>query len=176
MHSKMIPIWFVHFAFLGLDFTFVLQAPLTFQEAKEQIQASPAELEKGLRDRHILIVDSEEIIVLLFALNLWVRFFIVSFIDVLRPIAPGFLDRSLVLILDTLVSKSMKHTTASVEDLSSALYFDHEISRVVSTQIMSWFGEIKEGKWKMDVNGVVKEIGLGILRRHRVRLILLFLD
>jgi len=63
----------------------------------------------------------------------------------------------------------MKHTSASVEKLCSALAENHEVSRVVSTQIMSWFGEIKDGRWKLEVDAIVKEMGLGILRNHRVR-------
>jgi sister chromatid cohesion protein DCC1 len=35
---------------------------------------------------------------------------------------------------------------------------------------MSWFGEIKDGRWKMDVEAIVKEMGLGILRNYRVRI------
>ena len=62
----------------------------------------------------------------------------------------------------------MKHTSASVETLCSALAENHEVSRVVSTQIMSWFGEIKDGRWNMDIGAVVKEMGLGILRNYRV--------
>lgn len=62
----------------------------------------------------------------------------------------------------------MQHTSASVEALSTALAEGHEVSRAVSTQIMSWFGEIQDGKWKMDVNAIVREVGLGILRNHRV--------
>lgn len=34
---------------------------------------------------------------------------------------------------------------------------------------MSWFGEITTGKWKVDVESVMKEVGLGILRQHKVR-------
>jgi sister chromatid cohesion protein DCC1 len=63
----------------------------------------------------------------------------------------------------------MKHISASVEKLCSALAENHEVSRVVSTQIMSWFGVIKDGRWEMDVEAIVKEMGLGILRNHRVR-------
>ena len=62
----------------------------------------------------------------------------------------------------------MQHTSASVEALSTELAGGHEVSRAVSTQIMSWFGEIQDGKWKMDVNAVVREVGLGVLRNHRV--------
>ena len=71
-------------------------------------------------------------------------------------------------MLNLLVSLSMQHTAASVEALSTSLAEDHEVSRAVSTQIMSWFGEIQDGKWKMDVNAIVREVGLGILRNHRV--------
>ena len=71
-------------------------------------------------------------------------------------------------MLNLLVSLSMRHTSASVEALSTALAEGHEVSRAVSTQIMSWFGEIQDGKWKMDVNAIVREVGLGVLRNHRV--------
>jgi len=71
------------------------------------------------------------------------------------------------LILNLLVSLSMNHASASVEDLCSALADNYEVSRVVSTQIMSWFGEMADGKWRMDVDSIVKEAGLGILRNHR---------
>ncbi|KAF8913973.1 sister chromatid cohesion protein Dcc1 [Gymnopilus junonius] len=117
---------------------------LTYKEAKEQIQASDAELDRGLRERRILIINNE-----------------------LRPIAHSFLNRLLELELNLLVSLSMKHTSVSVEDLCSTLSDDHDVPRTVSTQVMSWFGVITEGRWKMDVEGVVKEVGLGILRNHR---------
>jgi sister chromatid cohesion protein DCC1 len=55
-----------------------------------------------------------------------------------------------------------------VETLSTALTEGHEVSRAVSTQIMSWFGEIQDGRWKMDVDAIVREVGLGVLRNHRV--------
>ena len=86
----------------------------------------------------------------------------------LRPIAPSYLDTLLELMLNLLVSLSMQHTSASVEALSAALAEGHEVSRAVSTQVMTWFGEIKDGKWKMDVNAVVREIGIGVLRNHEV--------
>lgn len=70
----------------------------------------------------------------------------------------------------------MHHTSASVEALSTALAEGHEISRAVSTQIMSWFGEIQDGKWKMDVDAVVREVGLGVLRNHRVLFISLLIQ
>jgi sister chromatid cohesion protein DCC1 len=66
------------------------------------------------------------------------------------------------------VSLSQPHTCASVEDISSALANGHEVPRVVSAQVMSWFGDIHQGKWKIDVDCVIREVGLGILRNHKV--------
>ena len=47
---------------------------------------------------------------------------------------------------------------------------EHDIPRTVSAQVMSWFGEINEpeGRWKMDVDVVVREAGLGILKESKV--------
>jgi len=116
----------------------------TYEEARKVVQASDAELENALKERRILIINHE-----------------------LRPIAPSYLDTLLELVLNLLVSLSMQNTSASVETLSAALAEGHEVSRTVSTQVMSWFGEIKDGKWKMDVDAVVREVGLGVLRNHR---------
>ncbi|KAK0453541.1 sister chromatid cohesion protein Dcc1 [Armillaria borealis] len=112
-----------------------------FEDARGVIQASDTELSRGLRDMHILIVNGE-----------------------LRPIAPAYLKSILEMILNLLVSHSLSHAATSVEVLSSALADVHEVPRTVSTQVMSWFGEIRQGIWKMDVTGVVREVGLNILR------------
>ncbi|KAG6857100.1 hypothetical protein H0H87_009661 [Tephrocybe sp. NHM501043] len=84
----------------------------------------------------------------------------------LRPIAPAYLDHLLELILNVLIALSLSHQSVSVEALSSSLADDHEVPRSISTQVMSWFGNIKDGKWKMDVNTLLKEVGLGVLRHH----------
>lgn len=94
-------------------------------------------------------------------------------IDELRPIAPEYLVRLLVLILDLLVSQSMRHDAAPIEDLLTSLADDHEVPRAVSEQILTWFGDTKDGKWNMDILAIVKEIGLGVLRNYRVGIILL---
>ncbi|KAF8205052.1 sister chromatid cohesion protein Dcc1 [Pholiota molesta] len=120
------------------------QIHYTYDDARAEIQASDAELDKGLKDRRILIINNE-----------------------LRPIKPEYLNRLLELILNLLISLSMKYTSVSVEQLSSVLADGHEVPRAVSTQIMAWFGELKDGRWKMDVGSVVRELGLGILRNHR---------
>jgi sister chromatid cohesion protein DCC1 len=90
-------------------------------------------------------------------------------IDELRPIAPAYLSRLLELILNILVSQSMKHDAAPIEGLLTTLADDHEVQRAVSEQIISWFGNTKDGKWTMDILAIVKEIGHGILRNYRVR-------
>ncbi|PPQ98496.1 hypothetical protein CVT24_003987 [Panaeolus cyanescens] len=116
----------------------------TLDTARREIQASEVELERGLKDRRILVLNNE-----------------------LRPIAVSYLIHLLELILAVLVAASEQHASASVESITSQLEEDHEVPRVVSTQVMGWFGDIVDGKWKMDVDSVVKEIGLGILRNHR---------
>jgi sister chromatid cohesion protein DCC1 len=55
-----------------------------------------------------------------------------------------------------------------------ALAGEHEVPRGVSTQVLGWFGEVMRegvggGRWKMDVQSVVREVGLGILRNYKVR-------
>jgi sister chromatid cohesion protein DCC1 len=66
------------------------------------------------------------------------------------------------------VSLSLSHKAASVVRLATALLNEHEIPRQVSTQVMLWFGSVDGGKWAMSVDDVLKEVGLGILRRHKV--------
>lgn len=116
----------------------------TYRQAREDIQASDAELDLCLKQKRILIFNDE-----------------------LRPIAPAYLNTLLQLTLNVLVSDSLSHTAASVERLTSALAGEHGVSRVVSSQVFAWFGEIQGGgKWKMDVEEVIKELGIGILRLH----------
>ncbi|KAI0666542.1 sister chromatid cohesion protein Dcc1 [Trametes maxima] len=120
----------------------------TYEDARATIQASDAELDRGLRDRRILILKGE-----------------------LRPLALSHLTTILELLLTNLVSLSLPHTAAPVSPLLAALEDDHDIRREVARQVMAWFGRIAPDgsgseKWEMDVNAVVKEVGLGILRTH----------
>ncbi|RDB22606.1 Sister chromatid cohesion protein DCC1 [Hypsizygus marmoreus] len=116
----------------------------TYKDALNKIQASDVELDRGLKDRHILVINGS-----------------------LQPIAPDYLSRLLELILNVLIALSLPHEAASVENLTSALADDHDIPRTVSTQIMSWFGEVKDGKWKMNVEALMREVGLSVLRPHK---------
>ncbi|KAJ7368384.1 sister chromatid cohesion protein Dcc1 [Mycena albidolilacea] len=117
---------------------------LTYAAARATIQASDAELARGLRQQRILDIHGA-----------------------LRPIAPGYLTSILETILNLLVSQSIAPRAVPVEDIAATLADENEISRPVSTQVMTWFGDINDGVWTMDVAGVLREIGLGILRQYK---------
>lgn len=87
----------------------------------------------------------------------------------LRPIARSHLTTVLELILTNLVSLSLPHIAVPVSTLLAALEDEHDIRRDVARQVMTWFGSIKDesGTWEMEVDAVVQEIGLGILRAYR---------
>lgn len=95
-----------------------------------------------------------------------------SYIGQLRPIAPAHLSTILELLLNYLISLSLSHQAAPIEELVSALADEHEIPRAVSNQVISWFGYVNEGLWKMDVDAVIRELAVGILRHHKVCFIL----
>ncbi|KAF9813694.1 hypothetical protein IEO21_05410 [Rhodonia placenta] len=116
---------------------------VTYAEARETLQASDIELDRGLRDRRVLILGGY-----------------------LRRLAPSYLTTILELLLTNLVSLSLSHEAASVVELCSALD-GHDVSRDVCRQVMAWFGEVADGKWKVNVAAAVKEVGLGILRAYK---------
>ncbi|KIK37167.1 hypothetical protein CY34DRAFT_26114 [Suillus luteus UH-Slu-Lm8-n1] len=116
----------------------------SYDQARSEIQASEAEFSRGLKDRRILILEGQ-----------------------LRPIAPAHLSTILELLLNYLISLSLSYQAAVVEELVSVLADEHEIPRAVSNQVISWFGDVKDGLWKMDADAVIRELGIGILRHHR---------
>ncbi|KAI0682980.1 sister chromatid cohesion protein Dcc1 [Cytidiella melzeri] len=117
----------------------------TYDNARENLQASDQEIAKGLQDRRILVLNGY-----------------------LRRLAPSHLATILELLLNALVSLSLSYENAPAHDLVTALEEEHEINRDVTRQVMQWFGEVTgEGCWKMDVAATVKEVGIGILRAHR---------
>ncbi|KIY74039.1 hypothetical protein CYLTODRAFT_364313 [Cylindrobasidium torrendii FP15055 ss-10] len=121
----------------------ITRTRIMYEDVRGRIQASDEELERGLRDRRILNIHGE-----------------------LRPVSPPYLKTILEAILTLLVSYSIPHNNASVELLSLYLDSDHEIPRSVSAQVMLCFGTIKDGFWTMDVNAIVRQVGLGLLRPH----------
>jgi hypothetical protein len=86
----------------------------------------------------------------------------------LRPITSSYLNTILELLLNYIVSLSLPHHAAPKAELVSTISDEHEISKEVCTQVMSWFGEIRGDKWAMDVDAVLTEVGLGILRNYKV--------
>ncbi|KAI0081308.1 hypothetical protein K474DRAFT_1768752 [Panus rudis PR-1116 ss-1] len=117
---------------------------LTYQHAREILQASDAELDDGLRKRRILVLNGE-----------------------LRPIAPSYLTTIIELLLNYLVSLSLPSNAAPVDRLTSALHEEHEVRKDISRQVMAWFGEIEGDIWRLDAKAAVKEVGVGILRAYK---------
>lgn len=76
----------------------------------------------------------------------------------------------LLLILDTIVINSQSPNCVSLFLLYDGLSSGHEIPHGVITQIVEWFGKVdkKKGVWKVDVDAVVKHIGLGVLSEYKV--------
>ncbi|KAI0302768.1 hypothetical protein BC826DRAFT_1089810 [Russula brevipes] len=116
----------------------------TLDEARMELQASEQGLAQVLKEKHVLIID-----------------------DALRPLSPSYLHKILELLLMHIVSLSQPHDAAHVLDLSRSLEYEHGVRREVTLQVMRWFGEVDAAGevWKMDVEKVVRQVGLGILRR-----------
>lgn len=68
------------------------------------------------------------------------------------------------------MSLKHNHESAPVWELVGALQDEHQIPSQVSEQVMSWFGEIQHGRWAMNVDAVLKQVGIGILRNYKVHL------
>ncbi|GJE95859.1 sister chromatid cohesion protein Dcc1 [Phanerochaete sordida] len=116
----------------------------TYEDARDMLQASDLELARGLRERRILLLNGE-----------------------LRPLARSYLTAILEFLLTALIANSFSHESAPEEELVSVLEHEHEVRRDVARQVMVWFGELRGGRWKMDVDATVKEVGLGILKAYR---------
>ncbi|KAI9442354.1 sister chromatid cohesion protein Dcc1 [Lactarius indigo] len=106
------------------------------------------ELAQALNEKHVLILD-----------------------DVLRPLSPSYLHKILELLLMHLVSLSQPHDAASVRELSRPLEEEHEVKREVTLQVMRWFGQVdvENESWNVDVEKVVRQVGLGVLRQAQGR-------
>ncbi|KAH9961376.1 sister chromatid cohesion protein Dcc1 [Russula dissimulans] len=120
----------------------------TLDDARTAFQTSERELAQALKEKHILIIDGA-----------------------LRPLSPSYLHKILELLLMHLVSLSQTHDAASVVELSRSLEYEHEVRREVVLQVMRWFGEVDTANelWKVDVEKVVRQVGLGILRQRKAR-------
>lgn len=140
------------------------QPRLTYEEALALIQGSTSEIDRGLRDRRILKIDG--------MLQSRTRCPVLSrdslSLGELRPISNAHLEHILVLILNLIVSDSLQKDNVPVERLCDKLSNEHEIPRGISTQVMAWFGEFDNGKWKLEPQALVRELGLGLLRKNKV--------
>jgi len=118
----------------------------TLDEARMELQASEQQLAQVLEQKHVLIID-----------------------DALRPLSPSYLHKILELLLMHIVSLSQPHDAAPILDLSRSLEYEHEVRREVTLQVMRWFGEVDAAGevWKMDIEKVVRQVGLGILRQRK---------
>lgn len=64
---------------------------------------------------------------------------------------------------------SMTPDWVTLTDLADSLANDDSIPREVSRQIFEWFGtNLGQGKWKLEVEEVVKEIGKAVLNGGKV--------
>jgi sister chromatid cohesion protein DCC1 len=65
-----------------------------------------------------------------------------------------------------LSGRSQPHNAASVPELSRSLEVEHEFRREVTLQVMRWFGQVDNAdeRRRRDVEKVVRQVGLGILR------------
>jgi sister chromatid cohesion protein DCC1 len=145
--------------------------PFTLDQARIELQASEEELAQALKEKHVLIIDGDNTRPLYPAnpkTKKLTRGKLCS-TDALRPLSPSYLHKILELLLMHVVSLSQSHDAASVLELSRSLEYDHEVKREVSLQVMRWFGEIDATNelWKMDVQKVVRQVGLGVLRQHK---------
>lgn len=136
----------------------------SYEQARSEIQASEAEFARGLKERRILVLEGKSKTPSDGCSSRYINIILGQ----LRPIAPAHLSTILELLLNYLISLSLSHQAAPIEELVSVLADEHEIPRAVSKQVMSWFGDVKEGLWKMDIDAVIRELGVGILRHHRV--------
>ncbi|KXN89658.1 putative sister chromatid cohesion protein DCC1 [Leucoagaricus sp. SymC.cos] len=118
----------------------------SYQDARNEIQASDAELDRGLKERRILVIRGS-----------------------LRSISKDYLQNLLEIVLNLLVSLAFPYDNVPLDDLVSSLAEEHEVPRTISIQLLAWFGEVDESerKWKMDVEAVLREVGMGLLRHHR---------
>jgi hypothetical protein len=122
--------------------------PFTYADALHTIQASPAELDAALAAQHILNLNGT-----------------------LRPLAPAYLARILQLTLALLVAAGWAPGGAGAPagELARTLEAEHGVRREVATQVMAWFGGVEGDVWSVDVDAVVREVGLGVLRTYQVR-------
>jgi hypothetical protein len=142
-----------------------------YEKVRAEIQASDAELARGLSKKHILNIRGEP------PMSRCKNPLMLFIAGYLRPIASDYLSRILELLLALLVSLGLSPDAAPLEDLAAPLQDEHEIRREVCEQVAGWFGTLENGIWKVNAEKAAAQIGLGIIAAYRVRSnLLLFLN
>lgn len=122
----------------------------TMEMIRGEMQASDAELQKALVEYRILELDGY-----------------------LRPLSLAYLTHILETLLTALVSQRFPLPPGWVPHRQLEWYVESELDmergRGVVRQVMMWFGTVEGEVWRMDEKAIVREIGLGHLMRHKVR-------
>ena len=65
---------------------------------------------------------------------------------------------------------SMSPDWVTLTDLANSLADDDGIPHEVTSQILEWFGtNLGQGKWKLELLDIVKEMGKAVLSQAKVR-------
>ncbi len=127
------------------------------------IQASDVELRRGLTEKRILQLQGlhycQDGQLTLTALT-----------GFLQPLPSDRLLFILSVVLTIIPTHSWASSKVPFDRLTDELLYDHAIEKEISQQVCQWFGDVNDGVWTMDERSVVKEIGLSLLEKHRVRL------
>ncbi|KAF8530392.1 sister chromatid cohesion protein Dcc1 [Hysterangium stoloniferum] len=122
------------------------RAKFTKDSVRGEIQASDEELSQGFKQFHILDIEGH-----------------------LRPLSPSFLTQILETILTALVSQGLPlpPNPVPIDRLTHHLDLEHEMPRLVTEQILPWFGVVNGNNWEMDPTAAVKQVGLGRLMTYK---------
>ncbi|EJU04162.1 hypothetical protein DACRYDRAFT_114561 [Dacryopinax primogenitus] len=116
----------------------------TYDQVSGVVQASADELDEGLRAAHVLHIAGE-----------------------LRSLLPSQLSNILETILTSMVARSFSPKHVPLDNFLDAMEEDHELPREVVRGVIGWYGDVSEERWRADMAGLVREIGLGLLSELR---------
>ncbi|WVQ85058.1 hypothetical protein IAT38_007222 [Cryptococcus sp. DSM 104549] len=118
----------------------------TREQLRSVVQASEAELEKGLRERNVVEVDGRMLL-----------------------LPPPQLKELLTILLSLLAifgSHKTGKPIAPRREIIEGLE-DHEVPSSLATAVMELFGELDDEKWTADAQAMVREVGRGLLCKVR---------
>jgi sister chromatid cohesion protein DCC1 len=119
------------------------------------VQASKAELDASLKQRHVLDLDGALRIVGEAYLGL-----VLEGVTTLLAILPK----------RTVEVQGVKKNGVSLSKLMDALADDHATPHRVGRQLLAWFGDVheREDVWVVNEGAVVRQLGLGMLIANKV--------